>query len=324
MNTVSKHPKPLIFPTFKGQRVMTKYPKFVRELKITHHSKRNLTHANIRNLGKIKILRSLETSFPNQINKKSSYIKLCKLHQKTMYYMNTNGKYYYEIIRNPRRFDLQMGNFQSWKTFFQKQSIRLLKMYYNQYDLDLSEKKMAIVLYHLDKSSRGLDFVKNVEISGYILTDFVEILIEKMTSAIQRQRLNMNIELKAWDHNNEDLCWPETQIVKRHTTSVYFVNRCHNSNNLVEPIANLSLFHTLQRLEFWIRLHQKSDFTIIKQLQDCTLLKELRVRVDFDGDLEKVSRKFLTHIKFPESLTFLNLSISGLRLGWVAEMPRSK
>jgi len=291
---------------------------------MTHHNKRYLSHANIRNLEKCKIIKSLETSFSNQINKKSIYTKLCKRHQKTMHYMNTNGKYYYHIIRNPRRFDLQMGNFQSWKVFFQKKSVRFLKMYYNQYDIDLSEKKQGIVLYHLEHSERGLSFIKDIEISGYILTDFADLLIDKTTIAIQKQRAKLNIELKAWDHNAEDLIWPETPIIKRSTNSVYFVNRCNNADNLVEPITNLSLFHNLQKLEFWIRLHPKNDFDLLIQLRDCTLLKELRLRIDFDGDLEGVSRKFLKNIKFPETLTFLNLTLSGLRLGWVGEMPRVK
>jgi len=312
------------YATFKPRQFAVKNPKFIRELRISSNHKPSLTHADIRKIRTCKILRLLQTSFPELRTKKSLFELLCRLHQKTFHYLNTNGILYYHIIRSPRRFDLQIGNIKSWKSFFQKRSVRYLKMYYNQYDSELSEKHNQLVLYHLVHSINALAYIRDLEISGHVLTDFAETLVDHTTQAIEKFRKNINIEIKTWDHNSEDLYWLETPIVKKCTISVYFVTRCHNSDNILEPMNSLTSFENLQKLEFWIRLHQKNDFSLLRRLEDCTLLKELRLRFDFDGDLEKVTKKFLTSIKLPESLTFFNLAITGLRLPWIGDMPRSK
>ena len=320
----SNNQKLFFFATFKARQFAVKFPKFIRELRVSSHQKPYLTHADIRRIRTCKTLRLLQTSLPENKTKKSLYEYLCRIHQKTIRYLNTNGVLYYHIIRSPRRFDLQMGNIKSWKNFFQKRSVRYLKMYFNQYDTELTDKYNELVLYHLKHSTKALTYVRDVEISGYVLTDFAETLVDHTTLAIQKHRKYINIDIKTWGHNSDDLYWLETPVIKRCTSSVCFVTRCSNSDNILEPIDSLSSFENLQKLEFWIRLHQKNDFSLLRRLEDCILLNELRVRVDFDGDLEKVSKKFLTHIKFPESLTFLNLTISGLRLPWIGDMPRSK
>jgi hypothetical protein len=294
-------------------------------LTFTTFKPQHFSNKDIRRVRMTKILRSLTTTFPNDRLKKPLYSLICRLHRKNMRYLNTNGDNYYHIIQNPRRYDLQLGNRASWKTFFTKNSIRFLKIYSNMYDNALSEKYTAWVLYRLQHSTKELRSIREIEITGHVLNDVSETLIDSLTQTIEKQRSNMTIELKSFDHNSEDLIWLDTPIMKKYITSVYFVNRCNNAVTISEPLESLPTFHDLQKLELWTRLHQKNDFSVFKQLALCRKMKELYLRIDFDGDLEKVSKKFLTHIKFPTSLTHLNLSVSGLRLYWINQgLPRSK
>jgi len=192
---------------------------------------------------------------------------------------------------------------------------------------ELPEKEIEWVIYKLNIfRGRGpvLQFIRDLELTGHILTDLAETVVDNLAVQIRKRRPDLNIDIKAWDHNDEHMYWPSTDSIKDLTTSVQFVNRCNNSASLVEPFKTLPDIKKLQRLDFWVRLHQKNDFEVFTDIGNCVNLKELRIKVEFDGYLEKVTQKFITSIKFPKSLTSLYLNIAGLRLGWVGDMPKSK
>ena len=215
-------------------------------------------------------------------------------------------------------------NFRSWRTFFLKKTVRSLKIYRSQRDESLSDKQIAWVMYHLEHSIKALSTVREIEIAEHILNEFSQNMLSQITSAIKKYRSNLNIEIKAWGHDKAENFWLDTQAIRNHTTSVYLVNRCNIVGHIVKPMETISIYNSLQKLEFWVRLEPTDDFSIFKQLKICTQLKEFRLRLDFDVDLQKVSKKFLVNLKLPKSLTYFNLYISGLRFYWVGDLPRSK
>lgn len=309
-------PKPAFF--------LIKNPKYVSQLINTSASSSCLAAVQARRIKTCKFIRNFIIFFPTDSNKKDLCKLLCKFHQKTISIFTAKTQHYHEIIRSPQNYTLQMNDVSSWRVLFQKRSLCFLTVNMNPETIMLSEKRIRWVLYNLTHCKRTFESTRGIEIAGNIVNKQTEKMLDLLVQTIQQQYSKVWLEIKVWDYEHDHLQWLNLPVMKKTANSIYFVNKYDHANTILKQIQNFSSFPTLHRLEFWIKLFPNSDFLGLEKLKECRTLQEMRLRFEFEVDIQLVSQKFLTHIKFPESLTYLTLYISGLRLFWINDQPQSK